>query len=96
MGECCPDNAPLKALTLGAFQEVFTMGSIEKRQTAQGFHCRVRITLKASSAFQKSQPCISETFTTHCETVRWAERTTEDLRQGRFQPESKAEQLDDG
>ncbi len=61
------------------------MASIEKRQTKRGLRYRVRITLKG-------QPRISETFTTRREATRWAERTTEAIRQRRFQPEAESEQ----
>ena len=61
------------------------MASIEKRQTNQGIRYRARITLKG-------HPRLSETFRTRREAVRWAERTTEAIRQRRFQPESEAEQ----
>ena len=61
------------------------MASIEKRQTTQGIRYRVRITLKG-------HPRLSETFTTRREAARWAERTTEALRAGRFNPESESEQ----
>ncbi len=61
------------------------MASIEKRRTKQGIRYRARITLKG-------HPRLSETFTTRREAVRWAERTTEAMRQRRFQPESEAEQ----
>ena len=60
------------------------MASIEKRQTKQGIRYRARITLKG-------HPRISETFTTRREAQRWAERTTEAIRQRRFEPESEAE-----
>ncbi len=61
------------------------MASIEKRQTKQGIKYRVRITLKG-------HPRVSETFTTRREAKRWAERTTEAIRQRRYQPEAEAEQ----
>ncbi len=61
------------------------MASIEKRQTRRGLRYRVRITLKG-------HPRISETFTTRREATRWAERTTEAIRQRRFQPEAESEQ----
>ncbi len=65
------------------------MASTEKRQTERGTRYRVRITLKG-------HPRISETFTTRREATRWAERTTEAIRQRRFQPEAESEQRTDG
>lgn len=53
------------------------MASIQKRQTAKGIRYRARITLKGF-------PRLSETFTTRREATRWADRTTEDLRQRLF------------
>lgn len=62
------------------------MAYIEKRQAAQGkTRYRARITLAG-------QPRISETFSTRRAAQRWAERTTEAMRQRRYQPESEAEQ----
>ena len=60
------------------------MASIEKRPTKNGIRYRVRITLKG-------HPRISETFKTRREAQRWAERTTEAMRQHRFEPGSEAE-----
>ena len=61
------------------------MASIEKRQTKDGIRYRARITLKG-------HPRISETFDTRSKAKLWAERTTEAMRQHRYQPGSKAEQ----
>lgn len=61
------------------------MASIEKRQTRHGVRYRARITLKG-------HPRLSETFSTRRKATRWAERTTEALRQRRFQPEALSEQ----
>ena len=61
------------------------MAHIEKRHTKQGIRYRARITLKG-------HPRISETFTTRRAAARWAERTTEAMRQRRYQPESESEQ----
>ena len=60
------------------------MASIEKRQTKQGIRYRARITLKG-------HPRISETFKSRREAQRWAERTTEAIRQRQYQPESEPE-----
>ena len=67
------------------------MASIEKRQTTQGTRYRARIT-RITRITLKGHPRISETFATRREAPRWAERTTEAMRQRRFQPESKSEQ----
>lgn len=62
------------------------MAHIEKRKTSKGeTRYRVQITLKG-------HPRVSETFSTRREAQRWAERTTEAMRQRRFQPESESEQ----
>ena len=61
------------------------MASIEKRQTKEGVRYRARITLKG-------HPRISETFDTRSKAKLWAERTTEAMRQYRYQPDSEAEQ----
>lgn len=62
------------------------MAHIEKRRTSKGeIRYRAQITLKG-------HPRVSETFSTRREATRWAERTTEAIRQRRFQPESEAEQ----
>ena len=61
------------------------MAHIEKRRTSRGeVRYRAQITLKG-------HPRVSETFSTRREATRWAERTTEAIRQRRYQPESEAE-----
>jgi|GEM_PF-3189936 len=62
------------------------MAHIEKRKTSKGeIRYRAQITLKG-------HPRVSETFSTRRAAQRWAERTTEAMRQRRFQPESEAEE----
>ncbi len=62
------------------------MAHIEKRKTSKGkIRYRAQIILKG-------HPRVSETFSTRREATRWAERTTEALRQRRYKPESEAEQ----
>ena len=62
------------------------MAHIEKRTTKRGeIRYRAQIILKG-------HPRVSETFSTRREAKRWAERTTEALRQRRFDPESESEQ----
>lgn len=65
--------------------EVFEVAHIEKRKTKKGeTRYRVQIILKG-------HPRVSETFSTRRAAQRWADRTTEAIRQRRFQPESEAE-----
>ncbi len=62
------------------------MAHIEKRTTKKGeTRYRAQIILKG-------HPRVSETFGTRREAQRWAERTTEAMRQRRFEPSSKSEQ----
>lgn len=61
------------------------MAHIEKRTTSKGkTRYRAQITLKG-------HPRVTETFPTRREAERWAERTTEAMRQRRFKPGSEAE-----
>lgn len=61
------------------------MAHVEKRRTSKGgIRYRAQITLKG-------HPRVSETFSTRREAERWAERTTEAMRQRRFKPDSEAE-----
>ena len=62
------------------------MAHIEKRVTKAGVvKYRAQIVLKG-------HPRVSETFTTRTAAKRWAERTTEAMRQRVFNPESESEQ----
>ncbi len=62
------------------------MAHIEKRTTSRGeTRYRAQIILKG-------HPRVSETFGTRREAKRWAERTTEAMRQRRFEPGSESEQ----
>ena len=62
------------------------MAHIEKRRTSKGqIRYRAQIVLKG-------HPRVSETFSTRREAKRWAERTTEAMRQRRFEPGSESEQ----
>ncbi len=62
------------------------MAHIEKRTTKKGeTRYRAQIVLKG-------HPRVSETFSTRREAQRWAERTTEAMRQRRFEPGSESEQ----
>ncbi len=62
------------------------MAHIEKRKTSKGqIRYRAQIVLKG-------HPRVSETFSTRREAKRWAERTTEAMRQRRFEPGSESEQ----
>jgi hypothetical protein len=59
---------------------------IEKRRTKKGeTRYRVQITLKG-------HPRVSETFSTRRDAKRWADRTTEAIRQRRYDPGSQSEQ----
>ena len=61
------------------------MAHIEKRKTSKGeIRYRAQITLKG-------HPRVTETFGTRREAQLWAERTTEAMRQRRFEPGSEAE-----
>ena len=62
------------------------MAHIEKRVTKKGVvRYRVQIVLKG-------HPRVSETFSNRSAAKRWAERTTEAMRQRVFNPESESEQ----
>ncbi len=61
------------------------MAHIEKRKTSKG-ETRYR-----AQVILKGQPRISQTFSTRRAATRWAERTTEAIRQRRYQPESEPE-----
>ncbi len=62
------------------------MAHIEKRVTAKG------VTRYRAQIILKGHPRLSETFSTRREATRWADRTTEAMRQRVFQPEAESEQ----
>ena len=61
------------------------MAHIEKRKTSKG------VTRYRAQIIFKGHPRISETFGTRREATRWAERTTEAMRQRCFDPGSESE-----
>ncbi len=61
------------------------MAHIEKRKTSKG------VTRYRAQIILKGHPRVSETFSTRREATRWAERTTEAIRQRRFEPGSESE-----
>ena len=61
------------------------MAHIEKRKTSKG------VTRYRAQIILKGHPRVSQTFSTRREATRWAERTTEAIRQRRFGPGSESQ-----